>query len=617
MWSAVKSGQPCIFGDGDPRALTSPDSWGPERTVRGHVLAAVLILASTSRSPTIRQVQIQGARVIGDVDLSHAEIAVSVRIVKSFFENNIKLWLSRTRTLQFETCVLASLDATGTCVEGFLEIVKSRVQRTVSICDARINHSVVLSGSRIAGDGRQALDADGLKAGGGVELSQLPSDPDARRATGEGLQPMAKSGQPSDDGGFHASGEVRLVGASITGQLNCTGGRFNNPTGIALTADSAEIGGHVHLGIVPNSSHRFHATGQVSLLGARIGGQLNCTGGRFENPCGEALKADGADIRGSVNLCASFHATGVVWLVGTRIGALLNCAGGRFENPKKKALVADSAEIGGSVFLHDGFCASGQVWLSGARITGQLNCSGGRFDNREGIALAAENTEIGGGVLLRDGFRAIGEIKLSGARIGGQLSCSGGRFENPQATILNLQEVHAHSLWLRDLSIETPGMVDLLGANISLLADDPKGLTSQGATLHLDGFMYERIAPDSPHDVSTSPALAGIAAARLYAPAVRPTCDRISAQRAISGGQERVGRQAPQAPGDASKTRKQVVGLVPRQVSSLRLAAMAAARSWFGGSSGGVRSCKWCTGRRPDGWPFGCDLAVLSVHTGC
>ena len=503
MWDAVMSGQPCIFGDDDPRQLASADEWGPERTVRGHVLAALLICIGASRAPKIRQVQIQGARVIGEVGLSHAEMAVSVRIVKCFFGNNIKLWLARTRTLQFETCVLASLDATGTCVEGFLEIVQSRVQRTVSIRDARISHSVVLSGSRIAGDGRQALDADGLKAGGSVQLSQLPSDSDALQATGEGLQPMAKPGQPGDAGGFHASGEVRLIGASITGQLNCTGGRFNNPTGVALTADSAEIGGHVHLGIVPDSSHRFHAIGQVSLVSVRIGGQLNCTGGRFDNPCGEALKADGADIRGSVNLCASFHATGVVWLVGVQIGTVLNCAGGRFENSSKMALVADSAEIGGSVFLHDGFRASGQVWLLGARITGQLNCSGGRFDNPENIALAAENTEIGGGVLLRDGFHASGEVKLSSARICGQLSCSGGRFENPQATILNLQEVHAHSLWLRDIEIGTAGQINLHGTKVSLLADDPVALASQGITLHLDGFVYERIAPNSPQDVST------------------------------------------------------------------------------------------------------------------
>ncbi len=38
---------------------------------------------------------------------------------------------------------------------------------------------------------------------------------------------------------------------------------------------------------------------------------------------------------------------------------------------------------------------------------------------------------------------------------------------------------------------------------VSLLADDPRALARQNITLHLDGFVYERIAPNSPQDVST------------------------------------------------------------------------------------------------------------------
>ena len=45
MWDAVAADRPCIFGDDDPRQLASADEWGPERTVRGHVLAALLICA--------------------------------------------------------------------------------------------------------------------------------------------------------------------------------------------------------------------------------------------------------------------------------------------------------------------------------------------------------------------------------------------------------------------------------------------------------------------------------------------------------------------------------------------------------------------------------------------
>jgi hypothetical protein len=43
----------------------------------------------------------------------------------------------------------------------------------------------------------------------------------------------------------------------------------------------------------------FHATGAVRLLGARIQGQLSCTGARLENPNGNALSADGMTVEGA------------------------------------------------------------------------------------------------------------------------------------------------------------------------------------------------------------------------------------------------------------------------------------------------------------------------------
>ena len=70
---------------------------------------------------------------------------------------------------------------------------------------------------------------------------------------------------------FHASGEVQLIGARITGQLDCSGGRFENPKGIALGANRANIQNSVFL------RNRFHATGVVQMVGSQIGGQLAVT----------------------------------------------------------------------------------------------------------------------------------------------------------------------------------------------------------------------------------------------------------------------------------------------------------------------------------------------------
>ena len=207
MRKAVMDGHLCDFGNDDPRQLASPDTWGPERTVRGWVLTALLAHVGATKPPTIRKVQIQGARVVGKVDLSHAELT-SVFLVRCIFEDEIVLWLARTRTLVFETCVLASVNATGASISGPLVILQSSVRGNISLNDAKISQSFVLSGSRIGGAG-WALTADGLEVGGDLQM----------------------------DKGFHATGSAQLLSARIRGSLTCSGGRFENSGGRAIAAD--------------------------------------------------------------------------------------------------------------------------------------------------------------------------------------------------------------------------------------------------------------------------------------------------------------------------------------------------------------------------------------------
>ncbi len=218
--------------------------------------------------------------------------------------------------------------------------------------------------------------------------------------------------------GFHARGEVRLLGARIRGNLSCTGGTFEGaetetPEGktiVALSADGVEVGGDVFL------RQGFHAKGEVRLLGARIRGNLDCTGGTFKNPGGKALNADGAEVGGDVSLSEGFHATGEVRLHGARIRGTLACTGGTFENQQGDALNADGLDVDGDVSLRKGFHATGEVRLLGARIRGNLNCIDGTFENPKGDALNADNLDIGGALFLGEGFRATGKVRLIHAK---------------------------------------------------------------------------------------------------------------------------------------------------------------------------------------------------------
>ena len=157
---------------------------------------------------------------------------------------------------------------------------------------------------------------------------------------------------------------------------------------------------------------------EVRLLGAMIGATLDCTGGRFTNPNGDALSCDRAKITGSVFLRDKFNATGAVRLPGAIIDGTLDCSGGEFTNSDDYALIFDGAKITGDVFLNDEFSAHGAVRLRGATVGGSLDCRGGLFAQPDGDALEFDNTQVTGSVFLGSGFRADGSVRLTG------MSCS-------------------------------------------------------------------------------------------------------------------------------------------------------------------------------------------------
>ena len=189
----------------------------------------------------------------------------------------------------------------------------------------------------------------------------------------------------------------------------------------------------------------FSAVGEVSLLGADIGGNLHCIGGQFTNPGKKALLVSHAKIGGGVFLGRGFSAKGAVHMIGTNVGGSLNCSGGEFHNKDGNAINASQAKIGRDVLLNKGFLAKGEVRLLGASIEGQLDCAGGHFNNqgdqgRDGqriYALNAERAKTGGHVFLNrhksrseEPFTADGRVRFANADIGGNFNCKGGQFNH-------------------------------------------------------------------------------------------------------------------------------------------------------------------------------------------
>jgi hypothetical protein len=129
------------------------------------------------------------------------------------------------------------------------------------------------------------------------------------------------------------------------------------------------------------------------------------------------IKGDGITVTKSVNLSDGFRTDGQVSFMGATVGGDFDCTGGQFNNPKGYALELDRIDVKGDVFLRDDFSASGEVGLAGATIGGGLNCEGGTFSNPTGDALNADSIDVRGNVFLRDGFRGIGLVRMVGGRL--------------------------------------------------------------------------------------------------------------------------------------------------------------------------------------------------------
>jgi hypothetical protein len=92
------------------------------------------------------------------------------------------------------------------------------------------------------------------------------------------------------------------------------------------------------------------------------------------------------------------------------------------------------------------------------------------------------------------GFTARGMLNLVGAHIGGQLAFDGATLTNPNGPALQLQDLRAGALFLRDLT-EPPALVEFTHAQVATLNDEPASWPRQAI---LDGFVYDALAERKP-----------------------------------------------------------------------------------------------------------------------
>ena len=510
--TAVAWGEDCVIAPTRPEGPTGKNRIRPD-------FLRFLALGGDDTTPVhTKGIQLTGAWIgnrdwkDSDLDLDSCTVEVPLILKLCDIDGTVKLEDARLQSVTLDGSQIGELKGDGARFDGSLNLRRHPSSQHSPATPFKAHGEVCLLGATISGN---------LECGGGMFWN----------AGGNALicDLLKVTGTVSLNDHFEAHGEVHLPAATIEGNLECGGGTFKDPSTkdenrSALHCDGIKVTGDVFF------NERFKANGEVRLLGATIGGDLACCGGMFQNAGGDALSCDRLKVTGGVFLNdhvkadgfkERFKADGAVRLLGATIGGNLECGGGMFWNAGGNALSCNRLKVTGNVSLNNNFEAHGAVRLLSATIGGNLSCRGGTFWNAGGNALSCNRLKVTGNVSLNNNFEAHGAVRLLGATIGGNLACIGGCFvcRRPArkgstrcAIALHLQAAEIHGALLFRQPVPTvEGSIKLNHAHVRVLVDDaaswPKGTVQDAKTgnnlfchVNLDGFTYERLGGNAPTD---------------------------------------------------------------------------------------------------------------------
>ncbi|MCH8244246.1 MAG: hypothetical protein IH897_16790, partial [Planctomycetes bacterium] len=284
LFGQTAIGEVADYGDGDP---AEADKWGEERVLRADRIEWLCTDREAITAVTHRGVQIKGARIDGELDLSFAKIEFPLAIEHSAIPRGMVMQRCHLYALFLAGTHTGPINADGLRVEHDLHMRDGfHAAGEVRLLNATISGTLDCGNSHFSNPDGVALNADAIDVKGSVFLRNE----------------------------FKAEGEVRLLSSTIGHDLDCENGNFSNPDGNALIADGIDVKGTVLL------RNEFKAEGAVRLLGAMIGSDLECDNSRFSKPNGVALQADKIKVSGSVFLREQFRAEGDVVFDGATVG---------------------------------------------------------------------------------------------------------------------------------------------------------------------------------------------------------------------------------------------------------------------------------------------------------
>ena len=300
------------------------------------------------------------------------------------------------------------------------------------------------------------------------------------------------------------SGSVSLIGAKIDGDLHCGKSKISS-----IVGTDANISGRVRL------TGGFESAGVVDFSRAKIGGNADMTGAQLNGNDALAFLAIRAKIDGDLIFGSKFKSVGGIRLRGIFIGGSIRGSEATYEKGNAEAISFDEAKIMGSVYMKRAN-VDGTVRLLSSRIGLDLSFVGANISEEKGQALHADRTEIGGGAFFTEGFQANG-IRISGLKTGASLSFDGAKLSAVgDSPALSAQRVNVSGSFTFQNGFSSTGKIDLsssvVGLNLSFT--DAEIRVKKGRTLVFEGMKvagaFHFFKMRSPvHSVSLSSARVG------------------------------------------------------------------------------------------------------------
>ena len=310
----------CLPGTAAGVAVTEEDmlGWDDSQILSADFLRK-LLRGLVVPKPDPHGLRIRGVRVSGRVDLEDLTTEIGIVLIDCYLDQGLTSRDARLPVLGLIGCharheTTAVIDATRLVTTGPCALVRTCVRASwegpaVQFSGASIGGQLNLSGSTIHNASGLALALDGAAVAGDVILR-------------EDFSAVSAGGQAT----------IRARDAHVAGQFDCTGSELVNVSGPVLDGESLDVDEDLFLRSLQGTAECGGAG--IKLSGASVGGQLDCSGMQAVNWTGSALDAKNLTVASDMLLRRDVRLTGAgpnptVRLDDTRVTGIFDCSGAR------------------------------------------------------------------------------------------------------------------------------------------------------------------------------------------------------------------------------------------------------------------------------------------------